>query len=82
MKKATLMTDFLPPGLAGPPKCTWLAANSLSAPMQYVLTVICARLILPSWYTAEQFFASPVFLAMGLVGYTVYKSKTKAAKFA
>jgi Hint module len=58
----------------------YIKANTYSAPVQHVLTAICA-IVLPTWYTAEQFVVSP-FLAIAAVGYLVYKSNTKKVKSA
>jgi hypothetical protein len=56
----------------------YIKANSFSAPVQHLLTAMCA-IVLPTWYTAEQFVVSP-FLAIAAVGYLVYKSNTKKIK--
>jgi len=54
---------------------TYMYCNNFSAPVQWLLTAICA-LILPTWYSAEQFFVSPI-LSLMAVGFLIYKSKTK-----
>jgi len=54
---------------------TYSYCNQFSAPVQWLLTVICG-LILPTWYFVEQLYLSPILLA---VGFLLYKSIKKSA---
>jgi len=54
---------------------TYMYCNQFSAPVQWLLTAICG-LILPTWYSAEQLFVSPI-LSLMAVGFLIYKRQTK-----
>lgn len=59
---------------------TYMYSNNFSAPVQWLLTAICA-VILSTWYTAEQFIVAPL-LSMMIAAFFFYKSQTKKVKSA
>lgn len=58
----------------------YMHANGYSAPIQWLLTAVCA-FVFSIWYAAEQFVVAPLLSVM-LVGYVLYKAKTKKVKSA